>query len=165
MIAHSGLPTRAALTGFFAVLISACTGVIEPHADEGPGIVGGGQGAAQSKAGGGSGGAMSGGGSSAIGGGGGSAGGTSLAPVWTGSMGSWCGPGDNATLWLVSSKTASACMAQSEQIYGEPTTPVTSEQLIMEVPSTSITTLPATLTVPAKYCNAGTCNTVDVTLK
>ncbi|HVJ13922.1 MAG TPA: M66 family metalloprotease [Polyangiaceae bacterium] len=163
MIAHSGLTTRAALTGFFAALISSCTGVIEPQPDSSPGIVGGGQGATQGKGGSGSGGTVQGGGTAGAGGSAGSAGSAALLPLWTGSMGSWCGPGDNATLWLVSSKTASACMAQSAKIYGEMED--TTEGLVMEVPSASITTLPATLTVPSRYCTAGVCSDVTVTLK
>ncbi len=164
MFAHSGLWTRAIISGFSVALISSCTGVIEQPSGKGAGSADVTKGSPQGNAGsGGSGATLSSGGASALtGGAAGSAGGPALT-LWPGSMGSWCGPADNATLWLVSNKTAAACDAQSQQIYGEEES--TADGLIMEVPSTALTTLPATLTLPSRYCAAGTCSMVDVTLK
>jgi hypothetical protein len=155
-----------------ALLLSSCTGYIEqPLQDEGSGASGPtGLGGASTTAGSGpgagaggaplTGGTTSGGGTSGLGGAGGSAGSVSVAPLWTGAMGSWCGPADDPTLWVVASLAPSTCPTQSTQIYGESV----SDGLIIEVPSASVTTVPATLTVPGRYCTAGACNTVDVAL-
>ncbi len=164
MFAHSGLWTRAVIAGFSVALISSCTGVIEQPSEKGAGSADVTKGAPGGIGGsGGSAGSVPGGGANALAGGaGGSAGGPALT-LWPGSMGSWCGPADNATLWLVSNKTATACQAQSEQIYAEQES--TADGLTMEVPSMQLATLPATLTLPSRYCAAGSCSMVDVTLK
>jgi hypothetical protein len=141
-----------------AATAAACTGVIEEQSSGRPGRmalpgpVGGG----------GAGGASALGGSGGLGGSAGSGGTAPLVSLWTGSMGSWCGPGDNATLWLVSNMTATACATQSEQIYGE--TVMTTDGLTVEVPSTQLMVLPATLTLPSRYCSAGVCSMVNVSL-
>lgn len=110
------------------------------------------------------------GGSSLAGGASGSAGSTGGAPapplpVWTGNVGSWCGPGDSSTLWLVAKPQAGACEAASKKLYSEELED-TAEGLALELDPAQLTTFPAELTVPARYCgaSAGSCADVQVAL-
>lgn len=115
---------------------------------------------------------MAGSGSGGSGGAGGGSAGTGVMmptlPVWTGNVGSWCGPKDDATIWLVARPQPSACEASSSKVYPEATEPAdTSEGLTLQLDAAQLTTLPATLNVMGRYCGAAAsaCSDVPVTLE
>ena len=150
---------RAALTGLFTTSLLACTGNIEGTGQP-PGL--GVQGNPAPHAGS--------GGSAPLGGAapGGSAGGVAMPvlPVWSGTVGNWCGPGDDQTLWLVARPQTSACEASSKKVYSAELEDA-SEGLTLKLDTAQLTTFPAVLTVPARYCAAaaaGTCSDVQVSL-
>jgi hypothetical protein len=87
-------------------------------------------------------------------------------PVWNGNVGSWCGPKDDATVWLVAKPLQSACEQASKKVYADAATPAdTTEGLSLPLNAAQLTTLPTTLTVMGRYCAAtATCSDVQVTL-
>jgi hypothetical protein len=99
-------------------------------------------------------------------GGGGGAAVEPLLPVWNGNVGSWCGPKDDATVWMVAKPQQSACELASKKLYSDATTPAdTTEGLALQLTANQLTTMPAVLTVPGRYCAAaGVCSEVQVTL-
>lgn len=104
---------------------------------------------------------------SAQGGGGGSAATVPALPVWTGNVGSWCGPKDDASVWLVARPQQSACEASSKQVFTEAgAAPDTSEGLTLQLNVTQLSTLPATLSVTGRYCGGvpAMCSDVPVAL-
>jgi hypothetical protein len=157
---------RAALPWLFTAL-SACTASIDGTAP-GQGI--GGPASAQPGAG-----ASSVAANGSQGGGAGSAAQASL-PLWTGNVGSWCGPKDDPTIWLVAKPQPATCEASSKRVYSDPATPAdpampampadTSEGLALQLTAAQLTTFPATLNVPARYCGGvpATCADVQVAL-
>ncbi|HKY39800.1 MAG TPA: M66 family metalloprotease [Polyangiaceae bacterium] len=88
-------------------------------------------------------------------------------PVWPGTVGSWCGPGDNATVWLVARPQASACQASSTKVYTtEMMMEDATEGLKLQLDPMQLTTFPAQLSVPARYCApVSGCSDVTVALK
>lgn len=151
---------RAALPSLLAAGLSACTANIEGTA---PGLsAGGGSAAAQPGAG-----SSSLGAGSSQGGGGGAGPALPALPVWTGNVGSWCGPQDDATVWLVAKPQQSACEASSKRVYSDPAMPAdTSEGLALQLTAAQLTTFPAMLNVPGRYCGGtpALCSDVQVTL-
>lgn len=88
-------------------------------------------------------------------------------PTWTGNVGSWCGPKDDATVWLVAKPQQSACEASSKQVFSSAEMPAdTSEGLTLQLDATKLTTFPAMLSVLGRYCGAApaVCSDVQVTL-
>lgn len=148
---------RAALTGILASGIAACTGTIE-----GDGVPAGPQ-PASNLPGAGSGGSDALGGSASGGSAGGAA--TPQLPLWSGTVGSWCGPGDDATVWLVARPQTAACEATSKKLYS-PEMEDATEGLTLKLDVAQLTTFPAMLQVPARYCApaGGACADVQVTL-
>jgi hypothetical protein len=138
---------------------SACTGSVEPQGAGGPAPSNG----TPNNSTAGSGAALPGGMSGSAG----SAPMMPALPVWPGMVGSWCGPGDNATVWLVARPQASACEASSTKIYTtDEMMEDATEGLRLQLDPMQLTTFPAQLSVPARYCSAASgCSDVTVALK
>lgn len=88
-------------------------------------------------------------------------------PVWTGNVGSWCGPKDDPTIWLVAKPEAAACETSSKRVYSDPAMPAdASEGLALQLTAAQLTTFPATLNVPGRYCGGAplACSDVQVAL-
>src|SRR5687768_6792696 len=89
-------------------------------------------------------------------------------PVWTGTVGSWCGPGDNSSVWLVARPQASACDVSSKKVYSTEMMEDVSEGLTLQLDTMQLTTFPAQLSVPGRFCAAaavgGGCSDVVVAL-
>ncbi len=96
---------------------------------------------------------------------GGAGGMTPALPVWSGAVGSWCGPAEKQTIWLTASPAASTCEASSKKVYSTEAED-TSEGLKLELDALSLGTFPAQLTAPARYCAVGgICSDVQVALQ
>ena len=85
---------------------------------------------------------------------------TTLAP-WAGSIGNWCGPFDKQTLWLTAKPQASVCQAAATKVYSDGAED-TSEGLTVELDPAQLSSLPAELSAPARYCAAGAAACSDV---
>ena len=82
-------------------------------------------------------------------------------------MGSWCGPKDDASVWLVARPQASACDASSKKVFSDAESPPdTSEGLTLPLDATQLTTFPAVLSVMGRYCGStpAVCSDVQVAL-
>lgn len=151
---------RAALPWLLTAALGGCTASIDGNA---PGLASS-AGAPAVPAGAGSAGVNTAG---ATQGGGGSAAMVPALPVWTGNVGSWCGPKDDATVWLVAKPQQSACEASSKKVFSDAATPPdTSEGLTLQLNVMQLATFPATLNVMGRYCGGvpATCSDVPVTL-
>jgi hypothetical protein len=141
---------RAALTGLLATGIAACTGNVDSPGPRPGGNL-----------------PNTAGGSAGLGGSAGGGGGAEVPvlPLWSGTIGSWCGPGDEATLWLVARPQTAACDASSKKLYS-PEMEDASEGLTLKLEMAQLATFPAVLTVGARYCAAAAagCSDVSVTL-
>jgi hypothetical protein len=147
---------RVALPWLLTIALAGCTASIDGSS---PGSTGSAATPAAGNA------ATSAAGSSAQGGGG--AGTVPALPVWTGNVGSWCGPKDDATVWLVARPQPSACEASSKQVFTDAgATPDTSEGLTLPLNVMQLTTLPAPLSVTGRYCGGApvACSDVQVAL-
>jgi hypothetical protein len=147
---------RAALPWLLTIALAGCTASIDGSS---PGPNGSAAAAAAGNA------ATGAAGSSAQGGGGAAT--VPALPVWTGNVGSWCGPKDDATVWLVARPQASACEASSKQVFTDAgATPDTSEGLTLPLNVTQLTTLPAPLSITGRYCGGApvVCSDVQVAL-
>lgn len=82
-------------------------------------------------------------------------------PLWSGNVGSWCGPGDDATVWLVARPQTGACQAASSKVHNPSTEDVT-EGLTVKLDATQLMTFPAQLTLPGRFCAAGAVSCADV---
>jgi hypothetical protein len=79
----------------------------------------------------------------------------SLAAVsvaWPSAVGTWCGPSSSRSLWLTVKPQASACDAASHKLYGDAED--TSEGVTLGLDPLALTTFPAVLDVPARYCDS-----------
>jgi Peptidase M66 len=84
---------------------------------------------------------------------------------WPAAIGTWCGPVDKQTLWLTTKPQASACSASSQTLYAD-TSKDDSEGLALELDPAALTTFPAALDVPARYCaTGGVCADVRASLQ
>jgi len=83
-----------------------------------------------------------------------------------GSIGSWCGPFDKQTLWLTAKPQASVCQAAATKVYSDAAED-TSEGLTVELDPAQLSSLPAELIAPARYCAAGAaaCSDVQASLR
>lgn len=81
-------------------------------------------------------------------------------PAWSASIGSWCGPADDQTVWLVANPDASACGVQAPNIYGEGEL----EGFSVELTAEQLGQMPASLVVPVRYCENRLCETIEATL-
>jgi hypothetical protein len=91
---------------------------------------------------------------------------SAVAPAaWTGSVGSWCGPVEEQTLWLNARPQAAACEVVSQKLYSAASED-TAEGLTLKLDPQSLGVLPTVLRVPARYCAAGatTCSDVQASL-
>jgi hypothetical protein len=84
------------------------------------------------------------------------------AVVWSASVGTWCGPGDGKTTWLVANPDWLACKFRSQYIHGDSV--ATEHGLSVKLPSDALEQLPTELNAPAKWCKAGVCQTLPATL-
>jgi hypothetical protein len=148
---------RAALPWLLTTALAGCTASIEGTS---PGL----DGSATAQAGAGS--AATNNAGAAQGGSGGAAMVPAL-PVWTGNVGSWCGPGDDASVWLVARPQQSACEASSKKVFPDAAAPPdTSEGLTLQLNVMQLTTFPAPLSVTGRYCGGApaVCSDVQVAL-
>jgi hypothetical protein len=151
---------RAALPWLLTTALTGCTASIEGTS---PGFdASAGSSAAQA----GAGSATTNGAGAAQGGSGGAAMVPAL-PVWTGNVGSWCGPKDDASVWLVARPQPSACEASSKKVFSDAASPPdTSEGLTLQLNVMQLTTFPAALSVMGRYCGGApaVCSDVQVAL-
>ena len=84
---------------------------------------------------------------------------------WPAAIGTWCGPVDEQTLWLTTKPQAAACSASSQKIYTDANED-SSEGLTLELDPSALTSFPAALVVPARYCApGGACADVPASLQ
>ncbi len=135
-------------------LVASCTATIHPDENEGPTGTGG-QVTSLPDASGptGTGGSTSGGGSSK----------PDAQPeiVWQASVGTWCGPADDKTLWLVAGPEARGCEASASGIFNAEGELASDDGFVVELPTQELAALPATLNLPVRHCAAGSCETLD----
>lgn len=91
---------------------------------------------------------------------------TSTATVgWSGGIGTWCGPGEQQTLWLTARPRSAACEGEARSVRPS-ATDVNAEGLTLELDAAALGSLPASLDTPAHYCAAdGACSDVRVALR
>lgn len=80
---------------------------------------------------------------------------------WAASIGSWCGPGDAQTTWLVANPAPSTCGTQSQHIVGEGS----SDGFSVELSPAQLATLPTPISTQVRYCVAGQCETTPATIE
>ncbi len=73
--------------------------------------------------------------------------------TWQSALGTWCGPAEKQTLWLTSKPSGLACELAKSKLFNDATED-TSEGLTFELDPLALGSFPATLDVPARYCNA-----------
>ncbi len=136
---------RAALPAFAVIFGSfvGCTGYIEPSGNGAPAPSSATHGSSQAGASAGTNCAAS------------TVNGTATPTVtWPAAVGTWCGPAEKQTLWLTTKPQASACAASSQKLYTDATED-SSEGLTLELDPLALTSFPAVLDVPGRYCAPG----------
>jgi hypothetical protein len=87
--------------------------------------------------------------------------GEDVAP-WSASVGTWCGPGEGGTTWLVANPDWLACKFRSQYVYGD--SGESEDGFSLELPSNVLQQLPGELNLAARWCNGGVCETLPATL-
>lgn len=82
--------------------------------------------------------------------------------TWRGAVGSWCGPLDDQTLWLVASPAEAACDARATKIYNVPPAPPEPvSTLALQLDPLLLESLPVLLSVPLLHCEGESCLNVQ----
>ncbi|HEY6078362.1 MAG TPA: M66 family metalloprotease [Polyangiaceae bacterium] len=160
---------RSAPLWLLVAALGACTGNIEGDAPPAALAMAPAGGGASSLAGGPA--LLAGGSSGSAGGGSASISAPEPAP-WSGMLGSWCGPGDDSTLWLVAGPQqppTSSCELASSKLYPDNADGIrgfedTADGLTLELDRALLAALPALQTAPARYCQNASCSDVQVSL-
>lgn len=85
-------------------------------------------------------------------------------PMYVGSVGTWCGPGDEETIWLTASAEQQTCDVSASEIYSTDPDHVPGDGIVLTLPADALTTLPAELMLPLSFCEAGVCSDVQATV-
>lgn len=80
--------------------------------------------------------------------------------VYTGAIGTWCGPADDETVWLSAALEENTCEGGATRIYADDQA-MPSDGIALQIPTASLAALPATLTAPLDYCENSVCSSVD----
>lgn len=85
--------------------------------------------------------------------------------MYLGSVGTWCGPADDETVWLYASLTQPTCDAGAQQIYPDTMpAPSAGEGILVELPRDELSTFPTTIVTPLRYCQADACAELQATI-
>ena len=88
-----------------------------------------------------------------------------VSTTWPAAIGKWCGPAEKPTLWLTTKPQPGACSAASQKLYTDASED-NSEGLTLELEPLALTSFPAALDVPARYCApGGVCSNVRALLQ
>ncbi|HEX9621940.1 MAG TPA: M66 family metalloprotease, partial [Polyangiaceae bacterium] len=85
--------------------------------------------------------------------------------TYLGAVGTWCGPADDQTVWLYAAVAQPTCDTSAGQIYSDSmsATPPP-DGVLVELPSASLSSFPATITAPLRHCELGVCSDLQATI-